>query len=194
MTRRVLKRVRAMAERVPRNAAMSAEQLRRRLDLPDDKLIGECEVFLYKASGPGGQHRNKVTSAVRLRHRGSGLEVTATESRSQHENRARAVRRLREAIALVARVPLPESPTWPETVHLTGGRLRVNEKNPAIHHVIALVLDAVAACAGDVRAAAERLSLTPSNLVRFLHQHRKAWSELARIRQQAGLKPLRPPK
>jgi len=76
------------------------------LALPDETLAHECEVDVYRASGPGGQHRNKVSSAVRLRHRATGLIVTATESRSQHENRARALRRLRRAIALHVRTPI----------------------------------------------------------------------------------------
>src|SRR5437016_10153870 len=71
--------------------------------LTDPQLLQECEVDTYRASGPGGQKRNKTSSAVRIRHLPTGLIVTATESRSQHENRARALRRLREAIALTQR-------------------------------------------------------------------------------------------
>ena len=69
------------------------------LALDDAALLGRCDVHLYKASGPGGQHRNKVMSAVRLRHKPSGLSATAAESRSQHENRRTAVRRLRQKLA-----------------------------------------------------------------------------------------------
>jgi len=50
----------------------------------DDELLARCEVDLYRASGPGGQKRNKTSSAVRLRHLPSGLRVIAEESRSQH--------------------------------------------------------------------------------------------------------------
>lgn len=52
----------------------------------------------YRASGPGGQHRNKTDSAVRLTHLPTGLVVTATESRSQHENRRVAHERMRTAL------------------------------------------------------------------------------------------------
>ncbi|MBS3735525.1 MAG: hypothetical protein KGY99_11505, partial [Phycisphaerae bacterium] len=34
----------------------------------DDTLLGECDMQTYRAGGPGGQHRNKVSSGVRLRH------------------------------------------------------------------------------------------------------------------------------
>src|SRR5438874_12507922 len=71
--------------------------------LTDDQLRAQCETDLYRASGPGGQKRNKTSSAVRLRHPPSGLIVIAEESRSQHENKARALRRLRQALYLQLR-------------------------------------------------------------------------------------------
>ena len=75
--------------------------------LSDPQLLAQCEVDTYRASGPGGQKRNKTSSAVRLRHPPSGLIVIAEESRSQHENRARALRRLRQALYLKLREELP---------------------------------------------------------------------------------------
>src|SRR5215213_5057723 len=75
--------------------------------LTDDQLLAQCEVDTYRASGPGGQKRNKTSSAVRLRHPPSGLLVIAEESRSQHENKARALRRLRRALYLDLREPIP---------------------------------------------------------------------------------------
>src|SRR5271165_17981 len=74
--------------------------------LTDEQLLGQCEVDTYRASGPGGQKRNKTSSAVRLRHPPSGLLVIAEESRSQHENKARALRRLRRALYLKLRQPI----------------------------------------------------------------------------------------
>ena len=67
------------------------------VNLSDDMLLRQCEVDTYRASGPGGQKRNKTSSAVRIRHLASQLLVIAEESRSQHENKAKALRRLRKA-------------------------------------------------------------------------------------------------
>src|SRR5712692_10682169 len=75
--------------------------------LSDPELLKQCAVDTYRASGPGGQKRNKTSSAVRIRHQPSGLSVIAEESRSQHENRARALRRLRHALYLKLRNDLP---------------------------------------------------------------------------------------
>ena len=139
----------------------------------------------------GGQHRNKVASAVRLQHRFSDLTAIATESRLQGENKVRAIKRLREAIALAARVSLPQKITWPETVDVSRGSLRVSEKNPAYNQVIAIVLDALAEHEGRLSDTAKALELTSSSLVRFLKQHPKAWREAGRIRADAGLGPLK---
>src|SRR5687768_5095769 len=76
------------------------------LSLTADELVRQCVVETMRASGPGGQHRNKTESGVRLRHGPTGVVAQAFERRSQHENRAVALRRLRERIALEWRQPV----------------------------------------------------------------------------------------
>ena len=61
----------------------------------DEALLAECRVETFRAGGPGGQHQNKTESAVRLVHLPTDVRVTAREERSQHRNRALALRRLR---------------------------------------------------------------------------------------------------
>src|SRR5262245_23147740 len=68
--------------------------------LTEDQLLAQCEVDTYRASGPGGQKRNKTSSAVRLRHIPTGLIVISEESRSQHENKAQALKRLWRSLFL----------------------------------------------------------------------------------------------
>src|SRR3954469_397948 len=82
--------------------------------LTDAQLLEQCAVDTYRASGPGGQKRNKTSSAVRLRHPPTGLIVIAEESRSQHENRARALKRMRQALYLKLRDELPPAALTPE--------------------------------------------------------------------------------
>src|SRR5438046_2822580 len=54
----------------------------------------EFEEIFSRSSGPGGQHVNKVSTAVTLSHRRSGLSVTVQETRSQYRNRQLALHRL----------------------------------------------------------------------------------------------------
>jgi len=88
----------------------------------DEALLAASTTDTYRASGPGGQHRNKTESAIRLTHRPTGVVVTATERRSQHENRRRAVERLRKAVALEVRcaVAVGEVPTAPVAAAVQG--------------------------------------------------------------------------
>ena len=96
---------------------MTTEEIRaaarRALALADEALLADCDEAFFVAGGPGGQHRNKTESGVRLVHRPTGLTVTATERRSQAQNRASALERLRERLAPLAVRPKVRRPTRP---------------------------------------------------------------------------------
>lgn len=86
---------------------------REALVLDDEALLRACEVEYFIASGPGGQHRNKTESGVRLTHPPTELSVTATERRSQAQNRGVALERLREGLVLLTHVPKVRRATRP---------------------------------------------------------------------------------
>jgi protein subunit release factor B len=93
---------------------------RRAVALPAEALAAECDEEFFIASGPGGQHRNKTESGVRLLHRPTGVLVTATERRSQSQNRGEALERLRERLAALGHEPKVRRPTKPSR----GSKLR----------------------------------------------------------------------
>ena len=161
---------------------------------PDEKLLAGCTVETYRASGPGGQHRNKTESAVRLTHRPTGVVVTATERRSQHENRHRALVRLRQAIALEVREAVPPeggpSGALAEALH-DAAWPRLSQRSPVYLVAAAHVLDHLEAAAGRASDAAGRLGVSTASLAKFLTLDPDLLQAANRIRQRFGQKPLR---
>ena len=70
-------------------------------------------VIFVKAGGPGGQHRNKSETGVRLVHRPTGITVSATERRERTRNLALAWVRLEAAVERRTRKPKPRKKTRP---------------------------------------------------------------------------------
>lgn len=82
---------------------------------PTDRaaLERDCDLEFFIAGGPGGQHRNKVETGVRLVHQPTGLRVTATERRSQHANREAAFERMAEMLQKQQVEIIPRKATRP---------------------------------------------------------------------------------
>ncbi|MBV7268807.1 peptide chain release factor H [Winogradskyella luteola] len=59
----------------------------------------EVQYQAIRSSGPGGQHVNKVSSAIRATHKPTSIQVLVMDSRSQHQNKKIALKRLQEKIA-----------------------------------------------------------------------------------------------
>lgn len=92
---------------------MTAEAARTQYATDRESLERDTEISFFVAGGPGGQHRNKVATGVRLIHRPSGLVVTATERRSQSANREVAFARLAARLQAANTVPIPRVATRP---------------------------------------------------------------------------------
>jgi hypothetical protein len=162
--------------------------------LEDRKLLAECEVDTYRASGPGGQHRNRTESAVRLRHQPSGIAVHAHESRSQHENRARALRRLREALVLELRAPVGDLERYvapAELQRLFDPTRRASLRSPEHWRAIAALLDLLVACDCSLADTARRLGVSTGALSRRLIAQPALQARVNALREARGQRRLR---
>jgi len=165
------------------------------LSLDDDALLRDCDVDKYRASGPGGQKRNKTDSAVRIRHLPTGVAAVANEDRSQHVNKRRALRRLRLLLALQERrqINLADyEPSKKLASYMTPARtLRISDRNDDYPMVVAEVMKVMVACAWRISDAAHALGMTTGQLGEFVRRDPTLLREVNRLRVTVELKPLR---
>lgn len=165
------------------------------LGLTDDELLRQCSVETFRASGPGGQHRNKTDSAVRIRHNPTGMVAQAYERRSQHENKAVALRRLRESIALEVRQPVDiehyEAPPDLAAILPSAGRQRVGPNNERYWPGIAALLDLFVALDCSISDAARQLGVSTGALARLLLDSPAVAAKANQLRVARGMRPLR---
>ncbi len=165
--------------------------------LADSELLAECETIRQRRSGPGGQHRNKVETAIRLTHKPTGLSAQASERRSQADNLKRALFRLRLELAINFRTEMPpatmiehweHSELWKKRCR--NGRISVNSAHNDFPALLAEALDCLAMCQWDHKKAAEQLGVSPSQLIKFLKKEKRAFTYLNRHRKETGLPSL----
>ena len=129
------------------------------LVLDDMALSRLVKLEFTRGSGNGGQKRNKTSTAVRVVLPEYGVEAADCTERSQHRNRAAALRKLRMNLALKVRcTPLPPP------------RSRVALTAPEYPVYAARLLDNLAECGGDYRKAAEKWGVSPSSLLKSVER------------------------
>lgn len=155
------------------------------LALSDEELMKECRFDAMRGTGPGGQKRNKTSSAARVTHLESGLSAFDDVTRSQHQNLKHALDKLRGEIAVnllpgggettpgipIAPVPKPNSRNY----FLWLGK----------------IFDALLATDFQMPEAAARFECSPSHLIRIVAKDEFAWQKLAEARQRRKMTPLR---
>jgi hypothetical protein len=162
-------------------------------DLPPEQLLEQCEMRFSRRSGPGGQHRNKVSTAVALLHRPSGVTAEASERRSQAENRCQAVSRLRINLALKIRLKREPGnvPSVLWRMRCLGGRIDVSAAHADFPSLLAEALDVMAASGNEPRLAGEILGCIATQLVKLLKKEPHALVQVNRDRRKRSLHPLR---
>ncbi len=155
--------------------------------LSDERLLGACLVESLRGSGPGGQHRNKTVSGVRLVHRATGIEARSDRRREHHRNLQEALARLRLRLAIELRGAGQVAWLAP---HRHGSRLQLGPASGAFPLAVACALDALSDAAGSLPGAAAALRLSSSQLVRLLTHDGEVRQAADRLRAAHGCGPL----
>lgn len=165
------------------------------LSLNENLFIKQCRVDTYTASGPGGQKRNRTYSAVRITHCETGLSVIAEESRSQAENKLKALRRLKKAIALnIRKDPTHSVFKLHESIRYLfhkNSSLRINKKNLLYPLFCATILDSIYIAGGKIGDASKILNISIGRLKKILGRDKDLLVSANQMRQHFRLKPLR---
>lgn len=164
--------------------------------LPVDGLLAGCETQRTRRGGPGGQHRNKTETAIVITHRETGISGQASERRSQKDNRIEAIFRLRVNLAVAVR---REKDAADESVlpgdlwrgRVSGGKLVVSTSHEDFPALVAEALDWVSSFEFELSAAAKKLGLSTSQLVKFLKLCPEAWQWVQQQRHERGLRRLK---
>lgn len=155
--------------------------------LPLKELLADCRIQQTRRSGPGGQHRNKVQTAIVIEHIPSQILGEASERRSQLQNRNQAIHRLRINLAIALRTPtetaLPE--VWNN--RLQGNRISVSGDHEDFPALLAIALDHISANDFSISTAAKELEVSTSQLIKMLKIENQALALVNRERKAREL-------
>ena len=168
---------------------------------PEDQLLAKCRLTFSRASGPGGQNRNKVETSVQIEYVPAGIIAAASERRTQNENRKVAVQRLRCKLAVEIRPALElvamnrssntraVTETWKR--YCRDGRIDIAESNHEWPSILAEIIGVLCGFEWSIGGAATALGTSSSQLVKVLKKYPPAFLLLNRERKLRGQMPWR---
>ncbi|MCI5778753.1 MAG: peptide chain release factor-like protein [Lentisphaeria bacterium] len=154
------------------------------LMLSDAELSSRCDIAFTKGSGPGGQKRNKTSSAVKVTLPDLGVSAEDCSERSQFRNRANALRKLRLAIAARIRLRPAVAPENPDC----------SVSSPGYPLFAARLLDVFTDSGCDHHETARRCGISASKLVKKFYRDPWLWQIVQQLRTEAGREKFAAPK
>lgn len=174
--------------------------------LAEETLIAQCRMSQLRRSGPGGQHRNKVSTAIQWLHEPTGITAEASESRDQNRNRRDALARLRIRMAIRLRSAMTATDAMDVGDRsLTADsrsnqlrelgqsrRLKVSAGNEDYPAILALVMDDLHRAGGQPSLVGPLWNASTTAVVSLVAVWPAALQEVNRWREHHGRGPLRP--
>ena len=169
------------------------------------QLLHHCKLTFSRASGPGCQNRNKVETCVQIEYLPASIIASASERRTQNENRKVAVQRLRCKLAVELR-PTPDqklttaisiamaskkqlgSGTWQQ--YCRNGRIDIAEANNDWPAILAEMIGFMSISNWNISDVASILGSSSSQLVKLLKKHPPAFVLFNQERKSRGQRPL----
>lgn len=175
--------------------------------MPPTKLLDQCQMNQLRRSGPGGQHRNKVSTAILWLHRPTGIRAEASESREQSKNRQNAFQRLRLQLAICVRSE--QDHCWRETLPSgtileinpdeigsvvrrtwSSRKLKISSKHEDFPSVMAIVLDDLHLAGGQPSLVGPLWKASTTAVVTLIASDQQCLAEVNRWRRHHDRKPL----
>ena len=162
--------------------------------IEDAILLKDCDVQFGRTTGPGGQNRNRRDTATTIEHLPTGVIAAASERRSQAQNRARAMFRLRMKLASSVRTKTHHehhqvSELWQS--RRQGRSISVNPMHNDYPALLAEALDVIVARRHDVAGAAGVLGVSMSQLAKLIRHDKRSFAAVNRGREAQGLPRLK---
>jgi hypothetical protein len=160
----------------------------------------EVKYEATRSTGPGGQHRNRVATAIRVTHLPTNVSAMGTERRSQLENKKMALYRLRHKLALHHRSEISDEDLCPASGYqpseawmrrVKSKKIKVSIDHDDFPALLAEVLDRLHVDQDDIALTATAFRVSNSQLIKFLASDHHALHELNERRKKSGQKPLR---
>ena len=151
------------------------------LSMSDEQLVRHCKLEFFKATGNGGQKRNKTSSAVRVTLEELAISAEDCSERSQHRNREIALGKLRRRIAYQVREEF-----------VPFGRSECSLEHSEYPLYLAKLLDLLFLCGWDYRKAAEQLGKSSSSMLKNIARDAELFTYYNNMRRNAGLPAVHP--
>lgn len=151
------------------------------LAMNDEELCRHCRLEFFKATGNGGQKRNKTSSAVRVYLDEYNLCAEDCSERSQHRNRAVALEKLRRKLAYAVR-----------TDYFPFERTECAVDHADYPRYLAKLLDLLNSCDWDYRKSALVYGVSSSRMLKFICRDAELFTYYNNMRKTIGLPQVHP--